>query len=488
MNRQRFPNRPRPNLLGTFLAFSLALLAPVRGEAASPSATPRKPNILLIYVDDLGYGDLGLTGGKRVPTPHIDSLARNGVNCTQGYSTAPVCSPARAAVLTGRYQQRFGFDFLSDGAAPEDRGGTRGLDLRETTIAQRLRDAGYATGMVGKWHVVDVPRATPTHLPNARGFDEFYGILTASLDIPNTKTFRNTEPVPPPPNHMEAFVAESLDFITRHRGAAWFLYLSTTAVHDPNFVPKEYAERLDREYPRPASRYLAMLAQLDDGVGRLLAHLRENGLEENTLVFFMSDNGGDNLACPADNGPCREGKFSLHEGGIRTPFLVQWKGRLPAGASMPHPVAQIDVAATALAAAGVPALPPGTLDGTNLIPHLDGSDAHPPHAALYWRAGVQYAIRSGDWKLVRASLFSSPQLYNLAEDPGETRDLAAVELARARALQLLWSRWDTHNETPRWVDERWSGLDILQRIRAERSAGRPAKPPTPKPASTPPLP
>jgi arylsulfatase A-like enzyme len=442
--------------------------------AAAGALGAERPNVLIILVDDLGYGDLGITGGTHVPTPHMDSIARNGVQFTNSYASGPVCSPSRAALMSGRYQQRFGMDFLADGDAPSDRG-PRALDLRETTVAQRMQALGYRTGMFGKWHLADIHTTGQEYMPTARGFDEFYGILTADFPTPGTKTYRGTEVVPAPVDHTQAFTREAVDFIERHRKRPWFLYLPYTAVHSPFVAPAEYLARYEgKGYPVRERNYYAMLHCLDDAIGRVLQSLRDLGLEERTLILFASDNGGPHEG-PQSNRPFRSGKFSLWEGGIRSPIFVQWKGRLKGGIQLPHLVNQIDFVPTALAAAGSKADPAARLDGVNLLPVMqDPTRAVPTHEAMFWRFGVQYAIRKGDWKLIKPAVDSPRLLFNLASDPGETANLAAQHPEKVRELDRLWNEWNSGNETPAWFDERWNGIEALEAIRAaRRKAQRP---------------
>jgi arylsulfatase A-like enzyme len=343
-------------------------LAAFIGLAADKLLAADKPNVLVIFADDMGYADLGITGNKDLATPHIDSLATCGARFTNGYVTGCVCSPSRAGLLTGRYQQRFGFDANAEGRDRRD-ASPRALDLKQVTFAQRMKEAGYTTGLVGKWHL----GMGDGYLPNDRGFEEFYGLLPHGLgkqDDP-APLFRNREPEATPPDHTLAFGKEAEAFIERHAGEPFFLYLAFTAVHSPHIAPESYLKKLEHVTDPRRRKYLAMLACLDDAIGGVLARLRERKLEENTLIFFASDNGGPDS--PAhDNGPYRGGKWSLWEGGIRSPLIVQWKRRIPAGREVPQLATQLDFLPTALAAAGVQAKPEWRHDGANLLPLLVG--------------------------------------------------------------------------------------------------------------------
>ena len=450
-------NRRPTRVLGVLVILALA---------APSSAAERRPNIVLIVADDLGYADLGVHGCRDVPTPHIDSIARNGVRCSSGYVTAPVCSPTRAGLMTGRYQQRFGHEYnpryprrIEDG---------HGLPLSETTIADRLRSAGYVTGMVGKSHLGLQEKFNPAN----RGFSEFYGFLGGShayvpgrvhgqlAEHPRYAMYRGTKLDQMTEYATHAFAREAVSFVGRHKCSPFFLYLAFNAVHTPLHPPPHSLSRF-RHIADPKRRsYAAMLSAMDDAVGAVLDRLRREGLENDTLVFFISDNGGPSQNA-SDNGPFRGRKATTWEGGVRVPFFVQWKGRLQPGRVYDKPVAQIDILPTALAAAGGAADPAWKLDGVNLLPFLEGKESGPPHEALFWRFGQQNAVRAGDWKLVRARagrqrnrtkapVVTGPHLFNLAADPGERNDLASQEPAKVAELQAAWGRWNAELPRPAW--------------------------------------
>ena len=429
-----------------------------RGGVAAESD---RPNFLVIVADDLGYADLGVQGGKDVPTPNIDALAAGGMRFTNGYTSGCVCSPTRVGIVTGRYQQRTGHD------ANPHRG--FGLAMSEMTIASLFERAGYVTGMVGKWHLGEEAEEVPT----ARGFDEFYGLLPHGIGAGGEKgvpVLRQTEVVATPADHTVAFGDEAVAFIERHQADPFFLYLPFTAVHAPHLSPEEYQSRFAHVADPSRRRYVAMLALLDDTVGRVMAELRRHDLEERTLVFFISDNGGPTGA--PDNGPLRGGKWSLWEGGIRVPFFIQWKGHVPAGAVCDELVIQLDMAPTMLAAAGISAPAEAKLDGVNLLPLLEGESQRLERDSLFWRFGVQFAARQGDWKLVKPSLADEPMLFNLADDVGESRDLAGERPDKVAELTALWNEWNAGNIAPRWDDARWNGLDVKQADRAKAKAAK----------------
>lgn len=425
-----------------------------------------KPNVVVIVADDLGYADLGVHLGHDVPTPHIDSIAKNGVRFTDGYVTGCVCSPTRAGLMTGRYQQRSGHD-----SNPPERKDP-GLELKETTFAQRMKDAGYVTGMVGKWHLGQ----DAEHMPTARGFDEFYGLLPHGItDVESTiPVYRGTKEVEIPKDHTVAFGKEAVDFLERHHAKPFFLYLPFTAVHAPHVAPENYLQKFAHITDVARRRYAAMLSLLDDSVGNVLNKLREHKLEENTLIFFFSDNGGP-TGRAVSNGELRGGKWTVWEGGIRVPFFVQWKGHIPAGRVLDTQVIQLDVVPTALAAAGVTAKPEWKLDGLNLLPLLEGRESTLARDALYWRFGVQFAVRQGDWKLVKPSLKDEPKLVNLGLDPYETIDLSASQPEKMKALTALWEAWNKNNIPPRWEDPRWNGGEERKADKAAKKAEKKKK-------------
>jgi arylsulfatase A-like enzyme len=428
------------------------------------AASTRKPNVIVFVADDMGFADCGVYGAKDIPTPHIDSLAKNGVKFTHGYTSGCVCSPTRAGLMTGRYQQRFGFDANAEGKAAGDKA-PRALDIQQTTFAQRMKALGYATALFGKWHL----GAETGYLPTQRGFDEFYGFLPFGLGAMQPKgppIYRGTNVVECTTNHMEQFCAEALSFIDRHRQEPFFLYLPFPAVHGPMVAPEPWFTKMAQIQMLNRRKYAADLTQMDDVIGRVMARLGERGLEENTLVFFFSDNGG--AGGPVNNGPLKGNKWTLWDGGIHVPFIAQWKGRIPGGQVIDHPVIQVDVLPTAIAAAGGTIQPEWKLDGANLLPCMEGKTKAAPHEALYWRFGVQYAIRQGDWKLVKPHIDSPPLLFNLIQDPGEQTDLAASQPGKAKQLQQLWDAWNANNESPRWIDVRWNGNGPAEKKGAKR--------------------
>ncbi len=421
-------------------------------------AIPQRPNILFIVGDDMGYADVGFHGCKDIPTPNLDALAASGVRFTNGYVSGPYCSPTRAGLLTGRYQTRFGHEFNPGG-------GDTGLPLAERTIADRLKAAGYVTGLVGKWHL----GAQPQFHPQKRGFDEFYGFLGGSHDyFKSAGILRGTQPVAELDYTTDAFGREAVAFIERHKGETWFLYLAFNAVHTPMQGTEERLAKFSKEADDKRRTYDAMMLAMDEAIGRVRKKLVETGLEQNTLVCFISDNGGPTMPSTtinaSRNNPFRGSKRTTLEGGIHVPFVISWAGHVKPGV-FTQPAIQLDLTATALAAAGVQVDQDARLEGANLLPFLAGEKAGTPHEALYWRFGQQMAIRLGDYKLVRYDSnadtltgarnqpVTSARLYNLAADIGETKDLAAEMPGKVKELQSKWDTWNAANVPPLWGGE-----------------------------------
>lgn len=445
--------------LARFLAVALALSLP----SLAPGET-RRPNVLVILADDLGYGETGIQGNPQIPTPHIDSIGKNGVRFTSGYVSGTYCSPTRAGLFTGRYQQRFGHEF-NPGPA-QTAGQAVGLPVEEKTIGDRFKAAGYTTGWFGKSHLGYEPQFHPLK----RGFDEFYGFLGGAHDYFNAQIDRQnlilkgTDAVESIEYTTESFAQEASSFIDRHKDKPWFVYLPFNAVHGPLQAPEKYLSRFAGIQDEKRRTFAAQLLALDDAIGSVLEKLRATGQEENTLIFFLSDNGGPTRQITSGNGPLRGFKGQTWEGGVRVAWLVQWKGRIPAGQVDARPVIQLDILPTALAAAGVEASPDWKLDGVNLLPYVTGEKKEAPHEALYWRFGGQLAIRKGAWKLVKAPLqeqgaqtrdavasVDGAQLFNLDEDIGETKDLAASQPEKVKELAAAWEKWNAELVAPKWL-------------------------------------
>jgi arylsulfatase A-like enzyme len=448
----------------TLRASLAAALLVLFSPAITRAADARKPNVLVILSDDVGWGEYGFQGGKDIPTPNIDSIASSGVRFPQGYVSGPYCSPTRAGLMTGRYQTRFGHEFNS---VPV----TLGLPLTETTFADRFHALGYATCAIGKWHLGQKPE----YRPMRRGYDEFFGTLANTpyyhpTNFVDSRVSPDVQPVTDNEFYTtDAYAERAVDWLEKHKNGPWYLYLPFNAQHAPLQAPKKYFDRFPNIPEGQRRNFAAVMSALDDAVGRVLAKVRELGQEEQTLVVFTSDNGGPTPSTTSFNGPLHGVKATTWEGGVRVPFCIQWKGKIPAGQTFDHPIIQLDVLPTALAAAGVATDPSWKLDGVNLLPYLTGEKAGSPHQTLYWRFGEQWAIRHGDWKLVVARLGSGqPELYNLAEDIGEQSNLATRNPEKVRELQALYDRWNAE-QAPSLVP------DAPNRTAAEKAARKAAK-------------
>ena len=422
-----------------------------------------QPNVLVIIADDLGYADIGVHGGAEVPTPHIDALAASGVRCTNGYVSAPYCSPSRAGFLTGKPATRFGHEFnphVGDEAK-------LGLPLDQRTIANALHDAGYATALVGKWH----QGFDAAHHPLSRGFDEYFGFLVGGHNFllhkdaepefgsahSHDMIYRGRDVQKLDGYTTDIFTDEALSFMNRHTAKPWFLYLAYNAVHTPLEIAEKLKERVPASVTDPDRRgYLSLLIGLDDAIGRLMAEVKAK--HPDTLVFFFSDNGGSGIKPffaynTGRNTPLRGDKGQTYEGGIRVPFFVSWPGKLPAGKTFDHAVTALDVLPTSCAVAGVKS--PEGVEGVNLIPHLSSEKSEHPHEMLAWRFGPQKAIRKGSHKLVIARDMkekknSAWQLYDLSTDIGEQNDLAASKPELVAELKAAWEAWNAKNILPQW--------------------------------------
>jgi arylsulfatase A-like enzyme len=429
---------PSMNLIGNRRRLGvgtlLSILALVAGQVGSAAT---QPNLVIFYADDLGWGELGCQGDAEIPTPHIDSLAKNGIRFTNGYVAATYCSPSRAGLMTGRYPTRFGHEFNSVA-------NVTGLRLDQTTLATRLKTLGYATAAIGKWHLGGGPEYRPTR----RGFDEFFGTLANTpffhpTNFVDSRVSNDVRAMTDPTFYTtDAYAERALDWMTKNASKPYFLYLPFNAQHAPLQAPKKYLERFPKITDEKRQLFAAMMAAMDDAIGRVLAQVRAMGQEENTIFFFISDNGGPTSSTTSKNGPLRGFKMTTYEGGPRIPYLMQWKGKIPAGKTYDFPVMNLDVLPTAITAAGGKVDPSWKLDGVDLLPYLTGANAARPHPTLYWRYGPQWAIRHGDMKLVVSKGGSGqPELYNLAADIGESKDLASAQPAKVKELQALWDKW-----------------------------------------------
>ena len=417
------------------------------------AAGPRKPNFVILLADDMGYGDIGCYGSADVPTPHIDALARGGTRFTDGYVSCAVCSPSRAALLTGRYQHRFGHEFNSGSVEREAEIGF-GLPKGEKIAPEYLKAAGYRSMAVGKWHL----GVRAGFHPMERGFDEFFGFLTGGNDFLTARTpgatakvgerdapiWRGRKEVVEDRYLTDAFADEAVEFIDRNRSHPFLLYFAPNAIHTPLQALERYVDRVAGIKERKHRLLAAMTVALDDAVGRIVSKLKELGLERDTMIVFLSDNGCPEETGAGTNGPLNGEKTTYYEGGIRVPFIMRWPGKVPAGKTYREMVVSRDLLPTMLAAAGVKG---PAMDGVDLLPYLNkGGRAH---EVLFWRAGKARAVRQGKWKLLE---FGDELLglYDLAADMGETRDLSGANPAVVKELREAWAGWSGEMKPAAW--------------------------------------
>jgi arylsulfatase A-like enzyme len=425
------------------------LLPGCTGWTQESKEAKKRPNIVVIVGDDMGYADIGCHGCKDIATPNIDSIAQNGVRFTNGYVSCPVCSPTRAGLVTGRYQQRFGHEF-NPGAPREGTKEDVGLPLTEVTIANVLKSAGYATGIVGKWHLGNAPHFHPLK----RGFDEYFGFLGGSHSYTDpglgsaNPIMRGTEPVNEKEYLTDAFTREAMSFIERHKDKPFFLYLTYNAVHSPLEAPERYKNKFENTSDPKRRVYAGMMTAMDEGIGKVLGKLRDLRLEEDTLIFFISDNGGPTGNNGSNNGPLRATKATVYEGGIRVPFMIQWPRRLKGGKVVEIPVIALDILPTAAAAAGAQIPEDRKIDGVNLLPYISGEKKGTAHELLFWRMGQNHAIRKGNWKLV--TMAGETALYDLAADIGESKDMKAEKPDIVQELQKAFEKWSKDMAEPLW--------------------------------------
>lgn len=418
-------------------------LAVVLAAVASPSpAAP--PNIVLILVDDLGWADLSVHGARRIETPHIDALASQGVRFAHAYAAAPYCGPSRAALMTSRYPQRFGFEYNPEAGLRGER--SPGLPAGERTLADELRAVGYETMLVGKWHL----GFHPPSVPRLRGFDEFFGFLGSTHPYLEPARydalFRNGKKTAESEFLTEAFAREAVAFVRRPRKKPFFLYLSFNAPHVPLEAPERYRERFGFVVNSDRRTYLAMVSALDDAIGAVLGAIDAGGLRDDTLVVFTNDNGGSK-GNGASNAPLQGSKGTMWEGGIRVPLFVRWPARVAAGSRDERIVSLLDVGPTLVSAAGGPVAESGSRDGIDLALGVEARPAK-PRGPLFWRSGRSSAVRDGPLKLVRHE--RRVGLYDLSADPGERVDLASDRPAEVARLRALYDAWEDTMSPPGW--------------------------------------
>ncbi|MGI9455239.1 MAG: sulfatase-like hydrolase/transferase [Aeoliella sp.] len=430
---------------------------------SNATAATSQPNIVLFFADDAGYADFGFQDvtepDMQSLTPHIDSIASEGVRFTSGYVSGCVCSPSRAGLLTGRYQQRFGHELNIPPGYIQG-----GMPLAESTLADRMGAAGYKTGIIGKWHL----GYPGPYQPNKRGFDHFYGLLQGSRGYFATKNISphrviqlNGKPTPETGYVTDRFGQGAVDFIELNKDEPFFLFVSFTAPHGPLHAKKEDLAALTHIENRRRRTYAAMVKSMDDNIGLVLDALRDQGLEENTLIVFTNDNGGQ-TGTGAVNRPLRGKKGTLWEGGVRVPMAMKWRGKIKPQMVVDDPVIALDFTPTFLAAGGNETGSDWKLDGIDLLPRLTGQVDALPERHLYWRGhgpDGDSAIRQGDWKLILPDHApgTAPELYNLATDIGETDDVADKHPARVKSLGARLAAWESQLIDPLWGNPRPRG-------------------------------
>ncbi len=431
------------------------------------ASAQKQPNIVIILADDMGYADAGFTGATDILTPNLDQLASQGAVCTQGYANHPFSGPSRAALLSGRYPQRFGFEWnpANDSSNP-----LLGLSLDETLFSERVQDAGYTTGAIGKWHI----GSAPAFLPNSRGFDYFYGFAGGGhnyfeIDLYDTDPegyklplMRNNQPATFDGYLTDALSEDAVNFIRENSESPFMLYLAYNAPHGPQQAPKEDIDRYSHIENSTRRVYAAQVDVMDRGIGRVVDELKAQGLFEDTIIFFLSDNGGPSPYNPdnhwywngSSNLPFRGGKTDLFEGGIHVPFLVCWSGVIEAGTEFNYPVNAIDISRTAVELAGGDPLTGKAMEGVNLLPYLTGEKRDAPHEALYWRAISKWAVvDSKGMKLVNnGSAAAAPMLFDLRRDIAEQSDITTKNSKATKELKAKWDEWNQSNIEPNMLN------------------------------------
>lgn len=425
------------------------------GALTSVGSAQQRPNIIVILSDDGGYEDFGCFGGTDVHTPHIDELAKSGVRFTRAYTTASVCAPSRAGLLSGRYQQRFGFEHnVSNLPAPGVRQEDIGMDVSVRTIGDHLQASGYKTIAIGKWHQGDEPK----HFPLMRGFDHFYGFIgghrsyfpivdssapTLQQELHDDKEVVAEDEIT---YLTEDLTDKALHYIQRYKTQPFFMFLSFNAIHTPMEAKMVTYDKYAHVQDTLRRTYLAMLEDMDTGIGRVVEQLKQDGCYENTVIIFLNDNGAATNN-GSDNGTWRGLKGSKWEGGIRVPFIMQWPGVLPADTVSNTMVSAMDILPTALAIAKGELLPGQVIDGINLLDSYDKPEAG--HEVLFWRRGIAKAVRYKQWKLIQAG--KNPiLLFDLEQDPREQQNIAEQHPQIVETLLKKLQTWECSMQDPSW--------------------------------------
>lgn len=499
---------PRGRTRGTAFSTVVAIgaLAAILSACQPTVEAPTPPNVIVIVADDLGYGDISANGSKTIHTPNIDELAEMGVRLTDGYVSAAVCSPTRAGLFTGRVQSRFGYEYNPTANYARGADAELGLPEDQDTLGNLMQDAGYATGLVGKWHLGVLDQYHPLN----RGFDEFFGLLgggTSYIDSAKegvhsfggaTSGDRSSphnareildgfEVVQVEEYLTDVFAERAVDFIERHADEPFFLMVTPNAPHTPIQATEEYVSRFPHIEGEGARIFAAMVASVDDMVGDIVATLRKHDLERDTMVVFLSDNGCINYAAEVicTNAPLSGAKRYHLEGGVRVPFIVKWPDGLPQGMVYEQPAISLDLYATFAAAAGVSASQAENPDSVNLLPYLRGEADGAPHEYLFWRSAPNMSVRWGKWKLWKVDLSDLTQedvsggrllpevdyppvspngqitvLYDLSADVGEQENLADAHPDIVARLGAELADWNAQLAEPMWMSRR-STIDEL---------------------------
>ena len=501
------------------IQFALAAILFIVCMPAKTNAQVKKPNVILIVADDLGYSDLASYGNKLIQTPNIDALGKDGIRFTEAYVTAPICGPSREALLTGRYQQRFGVEFMPyDHIDPEVMSNLRsnfkslkktipglqnlepnffvnrknfknGIPENEITLGELLKQNGYATGLVGKWNIGN----GDGYHPNQSGFDYSYyfeGALTRYVDDPvDTSRYINqhlpwsfSEPVAWAPRYGSTEIREgdsvvkdtgyltfslaskAINFIDRNKDSAFFLTLTFNAPHDPFQVPKEYFDRIQTVADTLHRVYFGMIEALDDAVGAVVKKIKDEGLENNTIIIFLSDNGGATYTRATTNAPLRGGKCTHFDGGLLVPFFIKYPDVLKGNTLYDEPISSLDIFSTIAAVTNTSLPTDRVYDGVNLMPYLTNKKDSLPHKVFYWRNGYSQAIRNGDWKLYINKKSNLLYLFNVVNDREEQHDLSKQYPEKVNELQKQLQQW----ENTQFIKPRWkSGANVLINVDGE---------------------
>ena len=433
------------------------------------SLAQEQPNIILLFADDAGYADFGFHGSKTMITPNLDKLAKQGVRFTQGYVSDPTCGPSRAGIMTGQYQQRFGYEennvpgYMSEVSAVD--GPEMGIPIEEKTMGEHLQATGYKTAFYGKWHVGGLD----DFHPNKRGFDEFYGFRGGARSYfaykntprePLNKMERNFKNFEEPKEYLtDALAEETVQFIEKNKHQAFFAFVSFNAVHTPmDAKPADL-----KQFPNlKGNRKIvaAMTLALDRACGKILDKLEDLGLADNTIIVFTNDNGGPTDKNASSNYPLSGTKSNHLEGGIRVPFLMKWTSQIPPNSVYHHPISTLDLLPTFVAAGGGNIDTLMDIDGVNLLPYIQGAKKERPHQRLFWKKQARAALRDGDWKLIRYP-DRPAELYNIPNDEKEINNLAAIYPEKVRKMYKMIFQWESTLERPRWLLKRkFENVDI----------------------------